>query len=81
MIISHIFIIESLGDNADELVGDVVGEEVAEVHDGSVVFAAEPRFLFALAFTADVTLVATRNLLAGTEVLPKTIFEESLGKT
>ena len=81
MIISHIFIIESLGDNADELVGDVVGEEVTEVHDGSVVLAAEPRFLFALALTADVAVVATGNLLSSTIVLPKTVFKESLGKS
>lgn len=56
MIIAHILVVECLGDDTDELVSDVVGEEVTEVHDGSVVFTAEPGFLFALAFTADVAL-------------------------
>ena len=76
VIIAHILVIECLGDDTDELVSDVVGKEVAEVHDGSVVLTGEPGFLFALAFTPDVTLVSMRNLLAHTEVLPKTIFEE-----
>ena len=55
------FVIKCLGDNTDELVSDVVGEEVTEVHDGSVILKAEPWLLFALAFTSDVTLVSTRN--------------------
>ena len=78
MIIAHILVIECLSDDADELMSDVVGEEVTEVHDGSVVLTAEPGLLLALAFTADVALVSTRNLLARTEVLPKAIFEEGL---
>ena len=78
MIIAHILVVKCLGDDTDELVSDVVGEEVAEVHDGSVVLTAEPGLLFALAFTSDVTLVSTRNLLARTEVLAKAIFEEGL---
>ena len=61
MIIAHILVIECLSDDADELMSDVVGEEVTEVHDGSVVLTAEPGLLLALAFTADVTLVSTRN--------------------
>ena len=78
VIIAHILVVKSLGDDTDELVSDVVGEEVTEVHDGSVVLTAEPGFLFALAFTADVALVSTRNLFTSTEVLPKAIFEEGL---
>ena len=78
MIVAEVFVIEGLGDDTDELVGDVVGEEVAEVHDGSVVLTAEPGLLFALAFTADVAMITSWNLFARTEVLPKTIFEESL---
>ena len=78
VIIAHILVIECLGDDTDELVSDVVGKDVAEVHDGSVVLTAEPGLLLALAFTPDVALVSTRNLLACTEVLPKTIFEEGL---
>lgn len=78
MIIAHILVFECLGDDADELVSDVVGEEVTEVHDGSVVLTAEPGLLLALAFTSDVALVPTRNLFTRTEVLPKAIFEEGL---
>ena len=61
MIVADVLVVEGLGDDTDELVSDVVGEEVAEVHDGSVVLTAEPGLLFALAFTSDVTLVSTRN--------------------
>lgn len=78
MIVADVLVVDGLGDDTDELMSDVVGEEVTEVHDGSVVLTAEPGFLFALAFTADVALVSTRNLLARTEVLPKAIFEEGL---
>ena len=78
MIVADVLVVEGLGDDTDELVSDVVGEEVAEVHDGSVVLTAEPGLLLALAFTSDVALVSTRNLLARTEVLPKAIFEEGL---
>ena len=78
VIIAHILVVKSLGDDTDELVSDVVGKEVTEIHDGSVVLSGEPGFLLALAFTADVALVSTRNLLASTEVLPKAIFEEGL---
>ena len=78
MIVADVLVVEGLGDDTDELVSDVVGEEVTEVHDGSVVLTAEPGLLLALAFTADVALVSTRNLLARTEVLPKAIFEEGL---
>lgn len=78
VIIAHILVVERLGDDTDELVSDVVGKEVAEVHDGSVVLTGEPGFLFALAFTPDVAMITSWNLLARTEVLPKTIFEERL---
>ena len=78
MIIAHILVVKSLGDDTDELVSDVVGKEVAEVHDGSVVLTGEPGLLLALAFTADVAMITSWNLLASTEVLPKAIFEEGL---
>ena len=78
VIIAHILVVECLSDDADELMSDVVGEEVAEVHDGSVILTAEPGFLLALAFTADVAMVSTRNFFTRTEVLPKAIFEEGL---
>ena len=78
MIIAHILVVECLGDDTDELVSNVVGKEVAEVHDGSVVLTGEPGFLFALAFTADVAMIASWNLFTRTEVLPKAIFEEGL---
>ena len=72
------FVIKCLGDDTDELVSDVVGEEVTEVHDGSVILKAEPWLLFALAFTSDVAMITSWNLLTRTEVLPKAIFEEGL---
>ena len=78
VIIAHILVVKCLGDDTNELMSDVVGEEVTEVHDGSVVLTAEPGLLLALAFTSDVALVSTRILFARTEVLPKAIFEEGL---
>ena len=78
MIIAHILVVKSLGDDTDELVSDVVGEEVAEVHDGSIILTAEPGLLFALAFTADVAMITSWNFFTRTEVLPKAIFEERL---
>ena len=78
MIIAHILVVKSLGDDTDELVSDVVGEEVTEVHDGSVVLTAEPGLLLALAFTPYVAMITSWNLLTRTEVLPKAIFEEGL---
>lgn len=78
VIIAHILVVKSLGDDTDELVSDVVGEEVTEVHDGSVVLTAEPGLLLALAFTADVAMITSWDFLASTEVLPKAIFEEGL---
>lgn len=50
------FVVKCLGDDTDELVSDIVGEEVTEVHDGSVVLTAEPGLLLALAFTSDVAM-------------------------
>ena len=78
VIIAHILVVECLGDDTDELMSDVVGEEVTEVHDGSVVLTAEPGLLLALAFTADVAMITSWNLFTRTEVLPKAIFEEGL---
>ena len=78
VIIAHILVVKCLGDDTDELMSDVVGEEVTEVHDGSVVLTAEPGLFLALAFTADVAVITSWNLLASTEVLPKAIFEEGL---
>ena len=78
MIVADVLVIEGLGDNTDELVGDVVGEEVAEVHDRGVVFSAEPRLFLALAVAADVAVVASWYLLSSAEVLPKAVFEEGL---
>lgn len=42
------FVVKCLGDDTNELVSDVVGEEVTEVHDGSVILTAEPRLLLRL---------------------------------
>ena len=81
VIVAEMLVVKGLGDDADELVGDVVGEEITEVHDRSVILAREPRFLLSLAVTADVATVATGDLLAGAIVLPKTVFKESLGKS
>ena len=78
MIIADVLVVKGLGDDTDELVGDVVGEEVAEVHDGGVVLATEPRLLFALSFSADIALVATGYLFACAKVLPKAVFEKGL---
>ena len=78
VIIAHILVVKSLGDDTDELVSDVVGEEVAEVHDGSIILTAEPGLLFALAFTSAVAMITSWDFLARTAVLPKAIFEEGL---
>ena len=81
VIVAEMFVVQGLGNDADELVGDVVGEEITEIHDGSVVLAREPRFLFAFAVMADVAVITSWNLLASAIVLPKTVFKESLGKS
>ena len=78
MIVADVLVVEGLGDNADELVGDVVGEEVAEVHDGGVILATEPRLFLALAVASDVAMISSWNLFTRTEVLPKAIFEKGL---
>ena len=42
MVVSSVVVINRFGDNADELVTDVLCEEVTNVHDGSKIFPAEP---------------------------------------
>jgi len=81
VIVAEVFVVQGLGDDADELVGDVVGEEITEVHDGSVVFSGEPRFLLSLAVTADVAVITSWDFFTSTKVLPKAVFEEGLAKT
>ena len=81
VIVAEMLVVKGLGDDADELVGYVVGEEITEVHDGSVVFAREPRLLFALAVAADVAVVAARDLFSGAIVLPKAVFKKCLTKS
>ena len=78
VIVAEMFVVQGLGNDADELVGDVVGEEITEIHDGSVVLAREPRFLFAFAVMADVAVITSWNLLASAIVLPKTVFKKTL---
>ncbi len=81
VIVAEVFVVQGLGDDADELVGDVVGEEITEVHDGSVVFSGEPRFLLSLAVTADVAVITSWDFFTSTKVLPKAVFEKRLGET
>ena len=78
VIVANILVVEGSGDDADKFVGDVVGEEVAEIHDGSVILSGEPRFLLALALTPDVSGVASWDFLSSAKVLPKSVFEEGL---
>ena len=70
MIVADVFVIEGLGNHTDELLGDVVGEEITEVHYACVILAAEPGLFLAFAFSADVASVSTRYLLSSTEILP-----------
>ena len=70
MIIANVFVIEGLGDHADELLGDVVGEEITEVHYTCVILATEPGLFLALALTPYVASVSTRYLLSCAKVLP-----------
>ena len=81
VIVANILVVEGSSDDADKFVGDVVGKEVAEIHDGSVILSGEPRFLLALALTSDVAGVASWNFLSGAKVLPKSVFEEGLRKS
>ena len=81
VIVAEMLVVQGLGNDADELVGDVVGEKITEVHDGSVILAREPRFLLSLAVAADVATVATGDFLAGAIVLPKTVFKKTLGES
>ena len=70
MIVTDIFVIEGLGDYADELLGDVVGEEITEIHYRRIVFATEPRLFLALALSANVAVIASWYLFSSAEVLP-----------
>lgn len=78
VVVAEIVFIKSLCDDPDKFVSDVVGEEVAEIHNGSVVFSGEPGFLLAFSVSADIAIVSTRNLLSSAIVLPKTIFKKGL---
>ena len=70
MIIADVLVIEGLGDYTDELLGDVVGEEITEVHYACVILATEPRLFLALAFSAYVSVIATRYFFSCAKVLP-----------
>ena len=78
MIVADVFVIEGLGDYADELLSDVVGEEITEIHYACVILATEPRLFLALALSTYVAVIATRYLFSCAEVLPKSVFEEGL---
>ena len=78
MIVADVLVIEGLGDYADELLGDVVGEEISEIHYACVILATEPGLFLALALSAYVAVIATRYLFSSAEVLPKSVFEERL---
>ena len=74
MIVSEIFVVKRLGDHAHKLLGHVVSKEIAEVHDRGVILARKPRFLFALALSSNVPLIASWNLCTCTKVRPKSVF-------
>ena len=80
MIVADVFIIEGLGDNTDELLGDVVGEKISEVHYACVILATEPRLFLALALTSYVAMIPSWYLFSCAKVLPKSVFEECLGQ-
>jgi hypothetical protein len=78
MLISAIVVVKRPGYDADELVAEVVGEEFPNVHDGCVVFPAEPFLSLAFLLTPYIPVVATGYFFACAEVLPQAIFEEGL---
>ena len=78
VIVADVFVIEGLGYYSDELMGDVVGEEISEIHYACVILATEPGLFLALALSADVAVIASWNLFSCAEVLPKSVFEEGL---
>ena len=80
MVVPTVVVIDGLGDESDEIMADVISHEVADVHDGSIVFPAEPAFCLAFLLAANVTGVSTGDFLAGTEVLPQSVFEEGLAE-
>ena len=80
MVVPKVLVVKTLCDHAHKLLRHVVGKEVTQVHYACVILAREPRFLLALALTADVALVASRYLLTSTKVLPKSVFQKRLTK-
>ena len=80
MIISTIIVIELFGNHTNKRLADVISQEVTEVEDRGVVFFREPLFGDTALFTADVAIVSSGDFLSCAEVLPKAVFEESLGE-
>ena len=81
MVVPKVLIVKTLCDHAHKLLRHVVGKEVTQVHYARVILAREPRFLLALALTADVTFIPSWYLFACSKVLPKTVFQKRLTKT
>ena len=80
MIVPTIIVIDGLGNQAHKLMADVISHEVADVHDGSVVFTAEPALSDSFLLTTNIPGVTSGDFLAGTEVLPETVFQEGLAQ-
>jgi len=80
MIISPVFVIEGLGYNTDERLADVISQEVTEVEDRGIILAREPLLSDSSLFTTYIPGVASGDFFSGAEVLPKSVFEESLGE-
>ncbi len=88
MVVPPVLVVQRLRDDPDELVADVLGQELTNVHDGSVVFPAESFLSDTLVPSHDVINITVPSLLTNNipgvsswdflsraEVLPQAIFE------
>ena len=81
MITAELLLVQRIRYDALELAAEGVGHEFLDVHDGHVVFAAEPMAFFAYLWFAKITIIAAWYFLSGAVVLPQAVFEKCLGET
>ena len=73
-----VFFVECAADDPHEFLPKRICHELLDVHDRSIVFAAEPSATLPLFGTSEVARVASWHLSTSAIVLPQTILEERL---
>jgi len=80
VLLSENLVVEGIGNDAAKLPADVLLKELFDVHDGGVVFAAEPSATLAFLGPSKIAGVAPGRLAPRAVVLPQAILEEGLGQ-